>query len=373
MLYKNTHNKILDIYNSTEHRNLKLFLKNIKNFKYIIYTFSHILDVPEIEIKNEKFGAINQKSIYKKIISEICGEKIIEKYIKNYYENDKFNLCIFQIYEDNSIHLNHINHLYENYIKIKQLKKIKPLILIIQLKREISDTINKDMFKNSYYISHLTSFEQLFIDNLNGKDFLITELINLTNYDIYSNKKFFDIDNEFDNLIFPVFTTISYEIQNPNEKITKENYYEILTKELIKEKELKKKIKEKLLEWIKKDSEFYIYSIFYDNNFDENDIDFFSIFQKFLIDKLKKYFLKFVIKAERDNIFPIFLSPNPSFPEISILLDAYIKKMDIFKLNAINKPKGNKIITFHGLFIPMIKKTFDRFLDEIEKKKNILF
>ena len=229
------------------------------------------------------------------------------------------------------------------------------------------------MFKNSYYISHLTSFEQLFIDNLNGKDFLITELINLTNYDIYSNKKFFDIDNEFDKLIFPVFTTISYEIQNPNEKITKENYYEILTKELIKEKELKKKIKEKLLEWIKKDSEFYIYSIFYDNNFDENDIDFFSIFQKFLIDKLKKYFLKFVIKAERDNIFPIFLSPNPSFPEISILLDAYIKKMDIFKLNAINKPKGNKIITFHGLFIPMIKKTFDRFLDEIEKIKKKYF
>ena len=86
------------------------------------------------------------------------------------------------------------------------------------------------MFKNSYYISHLTSFEQLFIDNLNGKDFLITELINLTNYDIYSNKKFFDIDNEFDKLIFPVFTTIFYEIQNPNEKIKIENYYEILTK-----------------------------------------------------------------------------------------------------------------------------------------------
>ena len=236
MLYKNAHNKILDIYNSTEHRNLKLFLKNIKNFKYVIYTFSHILDVPEIEIKNEKFGAINQKSIYKKIISEICGEKIIEKYIKNYYENDKFNLCIFQIYEDNSIYLNHINHLYENYIKIQQVKKIKPLILIIHLKREISDTINEDMFKNSYYISHLTSFEQLFIDNLNGKDFLTTELISITNYDIYSNKKFFDIDNEFDKLIFPVFTTISYEIQNSNEKITKENYYEILTKELIKEK-----------------------------------------------------------------------------------------------------------------------------------------
>ena len=47
--------------------------------------------------------------------------------------------------------------------------------------------------------------------------------------------------------------------------------------------------------------------------------------------------------------------------------------MDIFKLNAINKPKGNKIITFHGLFIPMIKKTFDRFLDEIEKKKIFYF
>ena len=118
LLYKNTHNKILDIYNSTEHRNLKLFLKNIKNFKYIIYTFSHNLNIPEIEIENEKFGAKNLKSIYKQIISEVCGEKIIEKYIKNYYENDKFNLCIFQIYEDNSIYLNHINHLYENYIKI---------------------------------------------------------------------------------------------------------------------------------------------------------------------------------------------------------------------------------------------------------------
>ena len=362
--YQDDYTKILDIYNTSEHRNLKLFLQNLRNFKYVIYTFSHILDFPDLEIKNEKFGLINQKSIYKKIISEICGENIIEKYIKNYYENDEYKLCIFQINEDNSIHLNHIHHLYERFIKIQQDKKEKPFILIIHLKREII---------SSYYISYLTSFEQLFIDNLNGKDFLVTELINLKNDEIFSNKRYFDIDSEFDKLIFPAFTKISYEIENPDANIKIKEYYDILTQKLNNNKESKIKIKKKLLEWIINDSELYLYSIFYEYTFDKNDIDFFSIFQNFLIEKLQNYFIKFVVKAERDTIFPIFLSPKSHFKEINILLDEYIKKMDVSKINIYNIPQGNRIITFHGLSIPMIKKTFDRFLQEIEIIKTKYF
>ena len=370
--FKEDYKIILDIYNSTEHRNLKFFLQNIKNFKYVIYTFSHILDFPEIEIEieNETFGKINQKSIYKQIISEICGEKIIEQYIKNYYINDEYKLCFFQIYEDNSIHLNHIHHLYERFIKIQQIKKEKPFILIIHLKREII------LDENKYtYISHLSSFEQLFIDNLNGKDLAITKLINVTNYDIYKDKTYFDIDNEFDQLIFPVFTTISYDIENPDKHINIENYYEKLTEKLNENEGLKTIIKEKLLEWIKKDSQFYLYSIFYDNNnnFDKNDIDFFSIFKNFLRYNLKIYFIKFVIKAERDIVFPIFFTPKLGFQEINILLEKYIQEMDISKINIHNKPKGNRIITIQGLLFPMIKKTFDRFLQEIEKIKKKYF
>jgi hypothetical protein len=224
-------------------------------------------------------------------------------------DNDKQNVLIFQIQSFNCEHLNHIHFVYENYLKMeKNINKKKAIIFIIYLEREIKYLKNDNIITNTNFISHLSSFEQTFIDNLNGKDFLITELIGLKNTELYNNSKIYNLNEQFNKSIFPAFTTISYEIDNVIEDISFENYYEKVIEKLIKNEELKEKIKNKLLEFIEKESNSLLYSTFYGNNFEKNDIDFISILTKNLDYTLKYYLIKFIVQSERDGVFPILLS-----------------------------------------------------------------
>ena len=150
-----------------------------------------------LEAKNEIFGIIHSNTIYKKIIEDNCSEKIIEKYIQVFLYNEKYNVLIFQIHSNN--------------------------------------------------------YDQTFIYNLNGKDTLITEIIELKNVQLYKNPRVYEMNGQFDKLIFPSFTTISYDIDNIIEGVSLENYYEKVVDKLIKNKDLKNKIKNKLIEFIEKD------------------------------------------------------------------------------------------------------------------------
>ena len=112
----------------------------MKNQKNIIYTFSHILDslMKGLEVKNEIFGTINSNTIYKKIIEDNCSEKIIEKWIQAFLYNEKYNVLIFQIHSNNC--------------------------------------------------------DKTFIDKLNGKDTLITEIIELKNVELYKNPRVYNMN-----------------------------------------------------------------------------------------------------------------------------------------------------------------------------------
>ena len=59
------------------------------------------------------------------------------------------------------------------------------------------------------------------------------------------------------------------------------------------------------MEFIDKKSKSLLHSIFYGNNFEKSDIDFLSILKKNLDNTLKLYFIKFIVKTERDGVFPI--------------------------------------------------------------------
>ena len=59
-----------------------------------------------------------------------------------------------------------------------------------------------------------------------------------------------------------------------------------------------------------------LHSTFYGNNFEKSDIDFLSIFKKNLDNTLKLYFIKFIVKTERDGVFPILLQPKSNIEEI---------------------------------------------------------
>ncbi len=59
-----------------------------------------------------------------------------------------------------------------------------------------------------------------------------------------------------------------------------------------------------------------LHSTFYGNNFEKSDIDFLSILKKNLDNTLKLYFIKFIVKTERDGVFPILLQPKSNIEEI---------------------------------------------------------
>ena len=100
-----------------------------------------------------------------------------------------------------------------------------------------------------------------------------------------------------------------------------------------------------------------LHSTFYGNNFKKSDIYFLSIWKKILDYTLKLYFIKFIVKAERDGVFPILLQPKSNIEEIQILSEQYFKKIDVTFTNVRNQVKENRITTILGLNIPMIKES----------------
>ena len=91
------------------------------------------------------------------------------------------------------------------------------------------------------------------------------------------------MNGQFDKIIFPSFTRISYDIDNRIKALSLENYYEKVVDKLIKNKDLKNKIKNKLIEFIDKESKSLLHSTFFGNNFEKSDIDFLSILKKILV------------------------------------------------------------------------------------------
>ena len=82
------------------------------------------------------------------------------------------------------------------------------IILLIHVKRK-KEEFNKDIF-----VPNLTGFEQTFIDNLKGKEVLITEIMDKNITELYSNNRLINIDELFSNELFYSFQKIKYSFQD---------------------------------------------------------------------------------------------------------------------------------------------------------------
>ena len=95
--------KILEEYNKGEHHNLRRFLESMTNPKNVVYTFTNNLE--EIKnlkhIKNAKFGEISLENIKEIKISSCKSENELEKEIDEFFNEDKFKICLikFNSYE----------------------------------------------------------------------------------------------------------------------------------------------------------------------------------------------------------------------------------------------------------------------------------
>ena len=212
--------------------------------KNVIYTFSKILD------KINKFDKIENKKLDLKLnslddikiikIGGIKSEKEYEKNIDEFFNEDKYKICIIHFSPQESNLINYTKFFLEN--KEKEYKNnSKIFILIIHILRifnneldnskknekEYQEILNKKTLKET--ISHLSDYYQVFIDNLNGdKNISLREVFDLENNKIVDT--FLSPNKNRDCNTYASLYFFNYNILYSFGELNKENYVEKLRK-----------------------------------------------------------------------------------------------------------------------------------------------
>ena len=383
--------KIVEIYKQKPN-NFEKFLETLKNknqSKNIIFTFSRIFDgLIENESSNNNNIISNNtlnnnisnnisnneddslmllkdpKNYSIRIIDKNDSEILLDEFIDKFYQSDK-KIMIIQLKKDLSEHLNHIQNLIDNYNKnmerlndtTKNQNSTKHIIIIIHLRREIFYSFESKN-KDNNFISHLSPYEQIFIDNLKGKDISITELFGLSNEELFNGKIF---DNEFENLIYQGFMRFSYKFLNEykgDKKITETNYHEQATSSLKYNdaKEFLTDIQNRIIVVIcnNKKNNTIISEIIKDSDYQQKGIDFISDIKNYMRELLLKYFIKFIYKTEKDAVLPEILFPTNKIEIIKVIKKIYIQNVEFGTENPSYDIRSNTVNIIFGLNIPLI-------------------
>jgi len=304
-----------------QRKNLKSYLKCLTTNKNIIYTYSNILDsIFEFNesIENNKYGLFSKEKTKNVFINQYNSERDIDDSLLEYYKKNNYNLCIIHFDISDCIHLNHINYLIENIEnnmneRNNNTSELKPIIFIIHISRivntnenddegENEDENNNEKIYNNYLISHLTKWKQIFIDNLNGMNISINEIINASNIELFTNKKLINLNKVFKDELFHSFSFIKYDFKINVSNIRKEEYIERICNYINKNEKLKKVIQELVLDKIRTLKENIVVGVFKNYNFEENDIDFISVLIKYLKSIYKTGLINSLIQLEKLNI-----------------------------------------------------------------------
>ena len=376
-IYENKPNNLWDLIDKLENGDLK-------KSKNIVFTFSRIFD-----------GLTDNDNDFSiRIIDKKDSEKAINEFIDKFYRSNK-KIMVIQLKEYFIEHLNHIQTLIDNYTKnihqeientnnyqnetniIDTTKnKEKYIILIIHLKREVFYGFeNKNKEKN--YISHLSPYNQIFIDNLRGENLSITKFYNLKNEVLYNKDDdneitIFKKENEFSDLIYQGFMRFSYKFLNeyiPDEedlkednkdfKITETNYHEKATESLKYDKKRGNKylnsIQKRIIEIIcEKNKKNIIEEIIRDSDYQQKGIDFISDIRNYMRELLLKYFIKFIYKSEKDAVLPTILFPINKNENVDENMINYINNLDFGDENPSYDIRANTVNIIFGLNLPLI-------------------
>ena len=392
--YPDYFNKIIEYYGEAEHSNFVNFLRKIKNYKNIIYTFSNNLDsinnIKDIHISliNE---TINEENIKQIIINSIKSESELERQLEDLFNNDKYKLCLIKFMPFEGNFLNYIKYFIE--AKQKEYKEKKVFIFIVYIVRILNEElkalddlelkkqiqINKKMLKEP--LSNLSGFDQVFIDNLNGNGKIaINKIILKSSKEIF--KDCINFDQQIDLSLFKIISYMKYNIISPNkemnEKINKKNYINKLLEFISKNNNLKNQINDCITKQIFKKNEDIINEIFKrENIIKKNDIDIISVIEQYLINlyNTKLNILFFI--AENDQFFSSYLSNEEEKEKLENNTRITTEKLYFENLNLnddrirlVEKPRSNKIDIILGLKLPGIKPILEKII--IYTRENII-
>ena len=327
--YKNLVEKINKYYKNSIHSNLQNYLTDVEESKNLIYTFTSIIKIKfDFEIVNNKFGKIKGKDIKQIVVKNIKSERTLEKSLDDLFFN---NQLVFMIHfdDDDLENLEFISNFIERIEKDKNKENNKIFIIIIHLKRSITEPF-KELF-----LSNLSSYNQSFIDNLHGRDEEVYDIIGKDQKELFYSS-LINVEEEFLNNIYSAFTTIEYIFED--KKMNPMQFIHNNVNIIISNKELKKDIIEKIINKITKEEEIYD-SIFKNKNFE--DKEFVSLLVNELKEKFISYLFKFIVNSEKSGLI-YFYSQNYSGLSKEIW-EQYLLKQDFFSEDISLQVQGNKI------------------------------
>jgi len=371
--YEEDFQNILDIYLKNQHKNIKSFMEKLDSYKYIVYTYSNILDSIfdddnyVVENGNISFSKEKTKNIF---INQYSSERAVEKTISDYYMNSNYNLCIIHYDLFDYVHLCHVNYLIENIentLKENGTFKSKIIICIIHLKRPIhhnnrNNQNDNENIQNEYLISHLTEWRQVFIDNLNGIDIDFKEVYEASTKDLFNNKKLINLDEEFKKDLYHAFTLISYNVKINFSSIEKEDYIKTVCNYIFSNEQLIYTIQNLVRKKIENIKENIIMTIFTEYNFEDNDVDFISVIIKNLKSIYNVGLIRTLVQLEKYNILSTKLlnkndDQNDLFEEI---YNEYINTFDSIFGRFMSSSQIVKVDLILGISYPCIISLFNK-------------
>ncbi len=373
--------KILNIYKNYKHNKLTDYLENINSTKHVIYTFSNIFEYIfgmdfEKTIKNKKYNKTFKKENSIEIYVQDCkSEREIEEQITLLYENKNKNLCIFHFKMNDCVHINHINYLITNYENQKNIieENQKVVLFIIHIKRYLNknktEKKGKLLHQNNYLLSHIIDYPQVFIDNINGKDFTYIDIIKYNTKQFLEDQNFIILENEFNNKLLYGFSLINYKIENNYESFDIKEHIDNCCK-FIQDNENKISIIEVIKKQIIENETNIFNNIFYSNVFEEKDIDLISVISRYLSNLFELYLNKTIIKIERNGaLFSLLSSNDFQIKEKGIIFRNYLKNIDLEDIILDNNVQKNDVTIILGLSFPTSLITFNNIQIYIESIK----
>ena len=392
-IFKNEYEKFFKYYKEGEHTNLINYLKIFEKKKSIIYTFSRILEpllskldsrnIDDNYIETNKFGKLKKDNIKILSLSSINSENELENEFDNFFNNEKEKLFIFKFGPEEFDKISYLKNYIEEKEKDNNEPKDKAYIFIIYLKR-IFKNENPEVSK-LYEMDEITTFlnedyYQIFIDNLNGINENIINLIGIENQEELVKKCVVDIYSLIIKNIYSIFSFFNYGIKSQIKglNIKRNNYVKYIVEYLSKSDYLKKIIIKEICKLKLINEEDLIKNLFMRNIINQNSIDYISEISNYLINIILEYLKQFIFKSEKKNILSSFLNFVNKQEEENILLNKFIMYSIEESFNEINNDKNVKFINeiglnpveiLLGIRIPGIKQIIENIISYIKNKQ----
>ncbi len=322
-------------YKKKEYYNLEQYLNKKPTYKIsIIYTFNNIINDTDELSTSKMISQTESENQLLRNIKNMLSEKDNNKK-KN--DNKNKNFIIIHFDESNMDKIGFlISFVFNNYDKNEELK----FIFIVHIKRNFKVEPQSEKI---FAVPDINSnIYQLFIDNLNGPDIKLDEIISNPIQKL-RDKDLVNTEDEFNNALAE-FTNVNLKyFKGENDIINKENY---LTKlqEFFKDekyKDLKKIIIEKIESYIdnpKEDSIGIIEKIYKSGKINRNTVDLISLIIEYVKKEIiYKYIDMILSKLEDNNILTTLLVlynnkklNNEEFQEtVKNMIMKYIEKISI--------------------------------------------